>query len=66
MELYKNHNASGVTHYEFGNDYIILKFKGNTKTYKYYISYQVEAMKSLAIAGKGLNTYINRVKPSFK
>ena len=66
MELYKNHRASGVTHYEFGDDFIDLKFKGKSRIYRYYISYQVTEMKLLAIEGKGLNTYISRVKPNFK
>lgn len=66
MEVYKNHSVSGVTHYEIGSDYIDLKFKGKLKIYRYYVSYQVEAMKSFALAGRGLNTYINRVKPRFR
>jgi len=66
MEVYKNHSVSGVTHYEIGNDYIALKFKGKFKIYRYYVSYQVEAMKSFALAGRGLNTYINRVNPRFR
>lgn len=66
MELYKNYSVSGVTHYDFGEDYIDLKFKNKSKIYRYFVSYQVEAIKSLAIAGRGLNTYINKIKPSFK
>ncbi len=66
MELYGNFRVSGVTHYEFGEDYINLKFKGNSRIYKYYVSYQVEIMKELALAGKGLTTYVNQEKPSFR
>ena len=66
MELYKNIGVSGVTHYALGEDYIDLKFKGKSRVYRYYVNHQVEAMKLLAIAGKGLNTYINRVRPNFK
>lgn len=66
MELYKNFVSSGVTYYEIGEGYIDLKFKGKSKIYRYYISYQVEKMKPLAFAGRGLNTYINKSKPSFR
>jgi hypothetical protein len=63
MELYANYKFSGVTHYEIGENYIDLKFKGKSKIYRYYVSYQVEKMVEFALAGKGLNTYINKEKP---
>ncbi|WP_310378212.1 hypothetical protein [Flavobacterium sp.] len=65
MERYRNSSGnSGVSGYEIGNDYIRVKFTGNSKTYQY--SYQgkagknhVDNMKSLARSGSGLNSYIN-------
>ena len=66
MELYGNFRVSGVTHYEFGEDYINLKFKGKSRIYKYYVSYQVKVMKKLALLGKGLTIYVNQEKPSFR
>jgi hypothetical protein len=66
MELYGNFRVSGVTHYEFGEDYINLKFKGKSRIYRYCVSYQVEIMKGLALAGRGLNTYVNKVNPRFR
>lgn len=55
---------SNVESYEIGPDYIAVKFYGTQKIYVY--SYRiagrnhVEAMKSLAVSGNGLNSYINR------
>ena len=54
MERYRNSGGdSGVSAYEIGSDYIIVKFSGTTKTYRY--SYggragnnHVENMKKLA------------------
>lgn len=64
MERYRNTGGdSGVSAYEIGSDYIIVKFSGTTRTYRY--SYKkagvshVEKMKRLAINGSGLNSYIN-------
>ncbi|MCE3294904.1 MAG: hypothetical protein K0R65_618 [Crocinitomicaceae bacterium] len=65
MEKYRNLSGeSGVTAFETGSDYIRVKFSGSFKVYRY--SYHkagkrhVEKMKTLAIAGKGLSTYISR------
>lgn len=65
MEQYKNLNGdSGISHYEIGEDYIIVKFFTTPKPYKY--SYNsagmahIEYMKVLAINGTGLNSYIKR------
>jgi hypothetical protein len=66
MEIYANYRVSGVTHFEIGEDYIKLKFKNNSRIYTYYISSQVEIMKALSFAGKGLNSYLNRVNPRFR
>lgn len=64
MERYRNSGGdSGVSTYEIGTDFIIVKFSGTVGTYKY--SYQksgqshVENLKQLAISGNGLNSYIN-------
>jgi hypothetical protein len=61
---YKNLNgSSGVSAYAIGNGYIRVMFKNGT-VYQYSTmragSYHVDNMQSLAIAGKGLNTYINK------
>jgi hypothetical protein len=65
MERYRNSGGdSGVSSYEIGSDYIIVKFTGTFRTYRY--SYRkaghnhVENMKRLAKSGSGLNSYINR------
>ena len=64
MECYQNLSGnSGVTFYDIGKDCIVLTFKtGGTYVYDYTApgKAHVEAMKQLAIAGKGLSTYINR------
>lgn len=64
MERYRNSSgSSGVSAYEIGSDYIIVKFSGTARTYKY--SYRkagqnhVENLKRLAKSGSGLNSYIN-------
>lgn len=63
MEKYRNLGGnSGVSSYEIGPDYVIVKFSGTAKSYKY--SYQkagksnVEILKHLALNGSGLNSYI--------
>lgn len=65
MERYRNSGGdSGVSSYGIGSDYIIVKFTGTFRTYRY--SYRkagqnhVENMKRLAKSGSGLNSYINR------
>lgn len=65
MERYRNSGGdSGVSSFEIGADYILVRFSGNIRTYRY--SYQkagqqhVEAMNRLARTGNGLNSYINR------
>lgn len=65
MESYRNSGGdSGVSAYEIGADYILVGFSGNSRTYRYSYAragqYHVENMKSLAISGTGLNSYINR------
>ena len=63
MELYGNLNGnSGVSYYEIGLDFIRVQFHGpaiyvydHMRPGRPY----VEHMKSLAVAGRGLGTYIN-------
>ncbi len=64
MQKYRDiDNDSGVDSFDIGQDSIIVKFTGTTRLYVY--SYRtagarhVEAMKRLALAGDGLNAYIN-------
>jgi len=63
MKLYANRTGqSGVYAYEIGSDNIHVKFRtGSTYVYDYASagSSSVEQMKSLAIAGSGLNSFIN-------
>ncbi|MEZ4969421.1 MAG: hypothetical protein R2814_07140 [Flavobacteriaceae bacterium] len=65
MERYRNLGGdSGVSAYEIGSDYILVKFFGTARTYRY--SYRkagqshIETMKQLARNGSGLNAYINK------
>lgn len=65
MERYRNLSGnSGVSVYEIGSDYILVKFSGTARTYIY--SYRkagqnhVENLKRLAKSGSGLNSYIHK------
>ncbi len=65
MQRYKNLNGdSNVESFELGYDYIIVKFFGTTRLYTYSYSKagvnHVEQLKSLALSGRGLNSYINK------
>jgi hypothetical protein len=65
MEQYKKNNsgASGVEFYEIENDDIIVQFVDGSiyrYTYKSAGENAIEQMKELAIAGKGLTTFINQ------
>jgi hypothetical protein len=68
MQAYKNFSGqSNVSRFEIGGNYIVVEFKTRGKdgrnTYKY--SYgstgqrNVDHMKSLAEAGRGLNSFVN-------
>lgn len=65
MERYKNLGGdSNVVAYEIGSDSIKVRFgDGSIYTYTYQSAGQsnIEQMKTLAIAGHGLNSFINRV-----
>ncbi|MCE3278665.1 MAG: hypothetical protein K0S44_856 [Bacteroidetes bacterium] len=65
MEQYKKNNSgtSGVEFYEIENKDIIVQFiDGSIYKYTYNSAGEeaVEKMKELALAGKGLTTYINQ------
>ncbi|WP_308990432.1 hypothetical protein QLS71_002975 [Mariniflexile litorale] len=65
MERYRNSGGdSGVSFYEIGSDYIIVKFSGTARTYRYSHrkagQNHVENLKRLAQNGSGLNSYINQ------
>jgi hypothetical protein len=63
MERYRNlGGGSGVRRYEIGDDYIVVEFNdGGTYLYNYQKpgSSNVERMKSIAVSGKGLNSFIS-------
>jgi hypothetical protein len=63
MERYKNRSSdSGVVAYDIGPDFIVVEFRdGGTYRYDYASTgkLEVERMKSLALLGRGLATYIN-------
>ena len=65
MERYRNSGGdSGISSYEIDDDFIIVKFSGTFRTYRYSYpkagQHHVENMKRLARSGSGLNSYINR------
>ena len=64
MERYGNRGGnSGIVAYEIGHDFITVKFEdGSVYLYTNYSagSDAIEHMKQLAIAGEGLNSFINR------
>lgn len=66
MERYRNSGGnSGIEVYEIGEDYVAVRFNGNSRVYSYSYSggageHHVENMKELAINGSGLNSYIMR------
>lgn len=70
MERYKNVGGdSGVTGYEIGKDFIKVWFNSNWYLYTYASAgvENIEKMKKLAVAGDGLNAFINRnVRKSYE
>ncbi len=71
MKTYKNRSGkkSGVTAYEIGNDFIIVQFNYSKKyRYTYHSAGRkaVETMKSLALARKGLSTFISQNQPGYE
>jgi hypothetical protein len=71
MQRYRDtDHDSGVHSFEINDNSIIIKFSGTSRTYTYsYVSagqQHIENMKRLALAGDGLNAYINKnVKNKF-
>jgi len=63
MKPYRNRGGnSGIRSYEIGDDFIIVQFnEGGKYLYNYESteSSNVETMKSLAIRGQGLNSFIS-------
>ncbi|MBZ0095836.1 MAG: hypothetical protein K8H75_10785 [Sulfuricella sp.] len=64
MKAYRDINGdSGISAYDCGDDWINVQFKGGN-TYEYQASkigqMHITAMKALADAGDGLNSYIMR------
>jgi len=55
---------SGVRAYDLGPDFIVIEFHGRDKLYRYTSRRvgreKVEEMKRLAVAGRGLSTFINQ------
>lgn len=65
MKRYRNSGGdSGVSSFVIGDDFIIVKFHGTFRTYRYSNrkagQNHVDTMKKLAQSGSGLNSYINR------
>ena len=64
MERYKDIDGdSGVAGYEIGPDYIRVQFKDSSVYLYTYVSAgttNIETMKKLAMAGDGLNAFINK------
>lgn len=65
MQKYSNFSGrSNVESFEIGENFIVVKFYRTARTYRYsYMSagqINVENMKRLALAGRGLNAYINK------
>ncbi len=64
MERYANRSGdSGVAGFETGNTYILVGFKnGNVYEYTYASAgaSNIETMKDLALAGRGLCSFIQR------
>lgn len=59
---------SGVTAYQAGADFIIVKFHDDVYRYTYKTAGEttVEKMKKLASAQKGLSTFIAQEQPGFE
>jgi len=63
MQRYKSTVNSGVLAYEIGDDRIKIKFLDGTiylYTYQSAGTENIEQMKTLANAGRGLTTFINQ------
>lgn len=70
MQPYKDIDGdSGVEAYEYGDDYIRIKFKNTGRIYEYTNATAgaatISTMKRLADSGEGLQAFINTHKPGF-
>ena len=70
MKRYPNLSGkSGVVRYEIGPDYIDVEF-GSGAVYRYSHDSagqdDIEEMKQLALAGRGLSTYISQEDPPYE
>ena len=65
----KSNKSSGVKAYRIGKDYIVVEFEGG-RLYTYSNRSAgmkvVEQMKELALASKGLSTYISQHQPGYE
>lgn len=66
MKYANRHGNSGVAEFDFGADWIDVRFVTSARVYRYTFQVtgyaQVRRMKQLGIAGRGLSTYIARNK----
>ena len=64
MSPYANHSGkAGITAFELGGDYLDIRFvDGSVYRYTYQSTgvSNIEKMKKLALAGRGLTTFINK------
>lgn len=70
MEKYRNLGGdSNVVEYEVGDDYIRIRFRGGATylyTYESAGRDRIEKAKRLALAGRGLNAFVNlRMKHAY-
>lgn len=71
MTEYANLNGnSNVKAFSIGDDYIVVEFNSGqwtvyTYTYASAGSADIEQMKSLAVQGSGLNSFIGKNKPAY-
>lgn len=68
MDRYKNAANSGIQYYEILENGISIKFKIKgwyTYTTDVNSQFVIDRMKSLAIQGKELNTFINQNNPKY-
>jgi hypothetical protein len=70
MKPYRNASGgSGVSAYDYGNDWILIKYVNRRRPYEYTLKNvgkaNLAAMKRLADTGQGLTTFIN-THPSVK
>lgn len=70
MKQYKNLSGkSGVVAYAIGRDFVDVEFRAGSR-YRYSQASagddDIEQMKKLAVAGRGLSTFISREQPAYE